>query len=90
MKRRISVKQTSMALASAMLMATIAFQPAAAESSCKGLEKNPCGSKDQCHWVNGYTRKDGAEVSGHCRKTASSKGAKSESSSRSSDRKDSS
>ncbi|NEV63574.1 hypothetical protein [Thiorhodococcus minor] len=84
------MKQSVMALASALLMAAIATQPATAESSCKGLDNSPCDSKAQCHWVNGYTRKDGVKVSGHCRKSASRKGAKSEPSSRSSSQKDSS
>lgn len=90
MNIHISMKQSAMALASALMLATVATQPAAAESSCKGLDKGPCDSKAQCHWVNGYTRKDGAKVSGHCRKTASRKGSKSEPSSRSSSQKDSS
>jgi len=51
-----------------------------AESACKGLEKNACGKKETCTWVDPYTRKDGVKVSGHCR----TKGGKKKSSSKSS------
>ncbi len=38
-----------------------------AASSCKGLEQNDCKRKENCVWVNAYTRKDGVKVSGYCR-----------------------
>lgn len=46
-------------------------------AECKGMEKGPCENQDSCSWVDGYTRKDGVKVSGHCR----SKGGKKSSSS---------
>lgn len=48
---------------------------ALAESACKGLEQPACESKAGCHWVDGYTRKDGIKVSGHCRSSSKKKGA---------------
>ena len=41
--------------------------PAAADSECKGLDQNACTAKEQCRWMDGYTRKDGVQVSSHCR-----------------------
>jgi len=46
---------------------TVAGTPLHAESVCKGIEKNACEKKDDCAWVDAYTRKDGVKVSGHCR-----------------------
>lgn len=43
------------------------FGGQALASSCKGMEKAACESKDGCYWVDAYKRKDGVEVSGHCR-----------------------
>ncbi len=37
-----------------------------AASACKGLERGPCERKG-CSWVESYTRKDGADVAGHCK-----------------------
>ncbi|WPL19856.1 hypothetical protein Thiowin_05003 [Thiorhodovibrio winogradskyi] len=36
-------------------------------ATCKGMEKPVCESTDGCYWVDPYKRKDGVEVSGHCR-----------------------
>jgi len=41
--------------------------PVLAESACKGLGQGPCAGKTDCTWVDGYTRKDGVNVSGHCK-----------------------
>jgi len=38
-----------------------------AASSCKGLSSSACSDNTQCHWVDGYKRKDGKAVSAHCR-----------------------
>lgn len=42
-----------------------AMSPVMAESACKGLAKNKCGSK--CTWVDSYTTKTGNKVNGYCR-----------------------
>lgn len=36
-------------------------------SDCKGLDQAACEAKPECSWNKGYTRKDGVEVSAHCR-----------------------
>lgn len=41
-----------------------------AASECKGLPQAECEAKSECKWVEGYTRKDGKEVSGYCRSVA--------------------
>ena len=40
---------------------------ATAASPCKGLSESTCLSDDSCRWIAGYVRKDGREVSAHCR-----------------------
>ena len=67
------------ALAVALLVA-LGGNPAIAESACKGLEQSACGKKADCSWVKGYTRKDGVNVSGHCRTKNAKAGSKSTSS----------
>lgn len=39
----------------------------AAASQCKGLAENACMTDQACIWVQSYTRKDGRNVSGHCK-----------------------
>ena len=39
----------------------------ASAAECKGLSKNVCEANDDCSWVGGYSRSDGAKVKGHCR-----------------------
>lgn len=68
------------ALASGLLLVGLGMQPVSAQSICQGLEKSPCEAKDACHWVDGYTRKDGVKVSSHCRKSPTRKDSKSVSS----------
>lgn len=63
----------------------LAVTPLFAESDCKGLEEGQCEDKTSCTWVDGYTRKDGAKVSSHCRTKSKSK-----SKSKKKDKKDSS
>ena len=38
-----------------------------AASQCKGLSQSVCASDSSCRWVDSYVRKDGREVSAHCR-----------------------
>jgi hypothetical protein len=45
----------------------ISAGPVLAESACKGLEQVVCEGNGSCTWVNGYTRKDGKQVSGYCK-----------------------
>jgi hypothetical protein len=54
------------ALLSAALVAAGAG-PVCAESACKGLEQAVCTGNGNCTWVDGYTRKDGKQVSSHCK-----------------------
>ncbi|RKT43678.1 hypothetical protein [Thiocapsa rosea] len=46
-----------------------------AASACKGLEETVCTTTEACRWQAGYTRKDGIEVSSHCRSTGRAKAA---------------
>ncbi|SDX81232.1 hypothetical protein SAMN05421644_11446 [Allochromatium warmingii] len=38
-----------------------------AASECKGLDQATCAAREECRWMDGYTRKDGIQVSSHCR-----------------------
>ena len=38
-----------------------------AVASCKGVAKKECIETTACSWVDGYDRKDGVKVKGHCR-----------------------
>ncbi|SDW88695.1 hypothetical protein SAMN05421783_11056 [Thiocapsa roseopersicina] len=49
--------------------------PVFAASACKGLEEAVCGTTEACRWQAGYTRKDGIEVTSHCRSTGKAKAA---------------
>lgn len=52
----------------------VAIGPEAwAESACKGLDQTACAARAECRWTNGYIRKDGVQVSGHCRLSAKKK-----------------
>lgn len=58
----------------------VSLHGVALASSCKGMEKSKCESTESCYWVDAYQRKDGVEVSGHCRgKPGSKKSSKQES-----------
>jgi hypothetical protein len=48
-------------------LAALCTAPTLADSACKGLEQAMCEGKAGCSWVAGYTRKDGIQVSGHCK-----------------------
>ncbi|MEJ2124280.1 MAG: hypothetical protein P8Y47_05565 [Alphaproteobacteria bacterium] len=41
----------------------------AAESNCKGLQQEACGTNGTCSWVRGYKTKNGTQVSAFCRRT---------------------
>lgn len=47
--------------------------PAFSEATCKGLEQAVCETTESCRWQAGYTRKDGIEVSSHCRSSGKAK-----------------
>jgi hypothetical protein len=47
--------------------ACLSVNVAGAASHCKGLSATACATDGGCRWVAGYTRKDGREVSAHCR-----------------------
>ncbi len=64
--RTPSLRLSHVALLSAALVA-VSAGPVFAESACKGLEQAICEGKGDCTWVNGYTRKDGKQISGHCK-----------------------
>jgi hypothetical protein len=54
------------AISLAVLAVTLSA-PALSASACKGLEQAACETTDGCRWQAGYTRKDGIEVTSHCR-----------------------
>lgn len=49
------------------IAASISFSSASTAASCKGLDTTACGEQTSCYWVDGYQRKDGANVKAHCR-----------------------
>lgn len=66
-----AAKVLTTALAATLLLG---MQSGAMAVECKGMEKAACEKNSvQCSWVDPYTRKDGAKVSGHCRKKPSKK-----------------
>ncbi|MGD8206541.1 MAG: hypothetical protein PVH47_00525 [Thiohalocapsa sp.] len=71
----MSTTKTKTLAAALTTAALLTLQGPAVAADCKGLEKNRCESNNSCTWVDGYQRKDGVKVSGHCR----SKGGKSSS-----------
>ncbi len=60
------------AISLAVLAVTLSA-PALSASACKGLEQAPCETTDGCRWQAGYTRKDGIEVTSHCRSSGKKK-----------------
>ncbi|MCG6985958.1 MAG: hypothetical protein LJE61_12270 [Thiocapsa sp.] len=59
-------------LSSAAIALAISTQVLAA-STCKALEQEVCETTEDCRWQAGYTRKDGIEVSSHCRSSGKMK-----------------
>lgn len=53
--------------ATALPLLVLTWQPALGASECKGLAQDVCAANEQCRWMEGYTRKDGVQVSSHCR-----------------------
>ena len=62
----------SLVSASTILVVFLSM-PVHAASQCKGLDNSACDSNLACGWVNGYTRKDGREVSAFCRTSTKGK-----------------
>ena len=60
-----TIRNFLFAIAAPML--AVAGQPALAASECKGLAQDACVTNENCRWMDGYTRKDGIQVSSHCR-----------------------
>jgi len=78
----ISGKKAAVAVSTIVAACTLTLgaSTAYAASDCKGIEKAGCERNAACNWVDGYTRKDGVKVSGHCRKNPSQTGKKTSSS----------
>ena len=72
----IRIFSTFVAVAFAASILLIA--PAATAAGCKGATKTACSANNACTWVDGYEKKDGVTVRGHCRAlpTAASKAKK--------------
>ena len=62
-------KRISRYFAAMSLVATFSLCGSAvlAASHCKGMSEQACSGDTNGSWVQGYTRKDGKQVSGHCR-----------------------
>jgi len=54
-------------LAAALPLLALTWQPAMGASECKGLAQDACVTNENCRWMDGYTRRDGIQVSSHCR-----------------------
>lgn len=61
--------KTSSRYFASLLLVAGAFAAAGtlAASHCKGLDADGCAAATGCLWVDGYTRKDGRQVSAHCK-----------------------
>ncbi len=62
-----TIKQRVLALVLPVFVAMMFSFSAEAASSCKGMSQSSCSAASDCSWVSGYKRKDGVQVSGHCR-----------------------
>jgi hypothetical protein len=68
--------KTRHAMICAVSAAVLSFAlggPVFAASACKGMEQESCETTENCRWQAGYTRKDGIEVSSHCRSSGKKK-----------------
>jgi hypothetical protein len=63
---RISMLRPAL-FATAFPLLVLTWQPALGASECKGLALDACAANADCRWMEGYTRKDGVQVSSHCR-----------------------
>ncbi|MBV5310292.1 hypothetical protein [Chromatium okenii] len=69
MQKSFVLSAIRITLLSAAAFTAFAWQPAsAADSVCKGLAQADCEGNAQCRWQAALTRKDGVQVSAHCRK----------------------
>jgi hypothetical protein len=69
MQKSFVLSAIRVTLLSAAAFTAFAWQPAtAADSVCKGLAQADCEGNAQCRWQAALTRKDGVQVSAHCRK----------------------
>ncbi|MGQ9830795.1 MAG: hypothetical protein ACUVQI_04135 [Thermochromatium sp.] len=62
-----NITSRHLVLAIAVPVFTMVWQPVLSASECKGLSQEACIANEQCRWMEGYTRKDGVQVSSHCR-----------------------
>lgn len=62
-------RHSSITLGTFILFASLCFGAisAQAESACKGSAKSACEGNNNCSWVKGYARKDGAKVEAYCK-----------------------
>ena len=69
MKPGFTNKPLFTTLLAQLIIITVAmmFSFSANAASCKGISKSSCSANSSCNWVEGYKRKDGIKVSGHCR-----------------------
>ncbi|MDJ0738864.1 MAG: hypothetical protein QNJ91_04060 [Gammaproteobacteria bacterium] len=65
----MSIRNSYRFLAPAALLfgGFVAMSASAAPSHCKGMSESVCASDSSCTWVQGYVRKDGRQVSSHCK-----------------------
>ena len=63
-------RPSGITLLSTALVTLFATPAISAPSVCKGLDEAACAAQAECRWMDGYTRKDGVQVSSHCRKGA--------------------
>ncbi len=68
------------------IVVAMMFSFTADAASCKGKPQSSCSADSSCSWVTGYKRKDGVQVSGHCR-AASGKASSEKSQKKSSNKK---
>ena len=61
------MKSTRIVSAALVGAICLSVNTAGAASHCQGLSESACGTDGGCRWVAAYTRKDGREVSSHCR-----------------------
>jgi hypothetical protein len=71
-----SARVTTGILVTGLLISSLISSTAIAASQCKGLAESACASDSSCRWVDGYVRKDGREVSAHCRLGSAAKASK--------------
>jgi hypothetical protein len=68
-----TIRPTMACALSTAILAFIIGSPVFAASVCKGMDQELCETSEGCRWQAGYTRKDGIDVSSHCRSTGKKK-----------------